>query len=401
MTQCLIKPVQLRSMVFRHNKAPVGKILLLLILLISGLVAAGCVGFGMRQGGWSGVMVANGSLFFGSAGGSLVAMDAESGGQLWPPVTFETSGSGGFGCAAPTQIALYGTPAVGGDLVYIGSYIGGSNGKVYAFNTDTGALRWVYPREGSPQPIIGGPVVAQGRVYIGSFDGIVYALNAATGDWIWQFETEDEIWSTPAIDGDTLFIGSFDKKLYALDVTTGEEKWQQPFETQGPIVSTPLVYDNTVYVTSFDRHIYALDATNGQLIWQYPSTDETENGPGKWFWASPVIHDNTIYAANMDGMVYVLDAGSGNLITALDLGSSISSSPAVADDKVFIATEEGRVYYIDTNSHQTRELPVLGGIITAPLTASDGVVYVHAQEDEALYALNAETGAIIWNTPIN
>jgi outer membrane protein assembly factor BamB len=137
------------------------------------------------------------------------------------------------------------------------------------------------------------------------------------------------------------------------------------------------------------------------LIWQYPFADEVENRPGKWFWASLVIHDNTIYAANMDGMVYVFDAGSGNLITALDLGSSISSSPAVADDKVFIATEEGRVYYIDTNGNQTRELPVLGGIITAPLTASDGVVYVHAFKDEVIYAINAETGVIIWNTPIS
>ncbi len=398
MTQCLIKPVQLRGMVFRHNKALIGKILLLLILLISGLAAAGCVGFGGQQGGWSGVAIANGSLFFGSTEGKLIALDAENGGQLWPPVTFETSGSGGFGCAAPaTAVALYGTPAVGEELIYIGGF----DGKVYAINAETGAKRWVYPREGNLHSIVGGLVASQGRLYFGSAGGVVYALDAATGDWIWQFETEDEIWSTPAINGDTLFIGSFDKKLYALDVTTGEEKWQQPFESQGPIVSTPLVYDNTVYITSFDRHIYALDTTNGQLIWQYPFADEVENRPGKWFWASLVIHDNTIYAANMDGMVYVLDAGSGNLITALDLGSSISSSPAVADDKVFIATEEGRVYYINTNNHQTRELPVLEGGITAPLTASDGVVYVHAFKDEVIYAINAETGVIIWNTPIS
>ncbi len=377
---------------FRYSRSLVGKILLLLfIIIIIGLVAIGCVGFGAQQAGWSGVAVADGSLFFGSTGGSLVALDAENGGQLWPPVSFETSGSGGFGCAAPsTAVAIYGTPAIDGELVYIGGF----DGKVRAINVETGAIRWVYPREGNLHSIIAGPLAAQGKVYIATKGGIVYSLNVATGDIIWQFEARGEIWSMPSIAGDTLFIGSFNKNLYALDVNTGEEKWQQSFESQGPIVSTPLVYDNTVYVASFDRHIYALDVTNGQKIWQFPAEGEAENKPEKWFWASPVISNSTIYAPNMDGKVYVLDANSGMFITAIDLGGSISSSAVVAGDKVFIATEEGNLYYIDTSSNQAIQLPDLGGGVSAPFTTGDGVVYVHTYKEEMVYAINAETGEV-------
>jgi outer membrane protein assembly factor BamB len=103
----------------------------------------------------------------------------------------------------------------------------------------------------------------------------------------------------------------------------------------------------------------------------------------------------------MDGKVYILNADDGVFITVIDLGSSISSSPVVASDKVFIATEEGNLYYIDTSSNQARQLPDLGGRVSAPFTTSDGVVYVHTYKEEIIYALNAENGAIIWNSTIS
>ncbi len=380
----------------RYKKVLAAKILLLLILLSGGVAAAGCTGALFSQVGWSGATVVDGSLFFGATGGKLVALDTSNGNLLWSEEeTFKTQGSGGFlGCAPQAAaVAFYGTPAVSGELVYISGY----NGKVYAFNTASGALRWVYPREGSlAGPIIGGPVVSQGMVYIGSDDGMVYALDAATGDSVWQFEIGDKIWSTPVVYGNTLFIGSSDKKLYALDATTGQEKWQQPFEAQGPIVSTPLVYNDMVYVASFDRHLYALDAISGELIWTFPSDDADANRPQKWFWASPVVYDNTIYAPSMDGRVYVLDAESGILVTSINLDGAISSSPVVVDGKVIVVTEEGKIYSIDTANNQKSIIATLRtsqdkeAKIYAPLSASNGLVYIHSQEG-VLYEVDVQT----------
>ena len=376
-----------------------GKLLLLFILVAVMLVAGGCAGLGAQQAGWSGVTVADGNIYFGSTNGYMIALDAESGGEFWRK-PFAASGSGGFGCA-PSEVAvpLYGTPVVGGELVYIAGY----DGKIYAINTSAGAERWIYPRQGNLHSFVGGLAINQGRLYIGSVSGIIYALDAETGDWIWQFETGEQIWATPAIDGDTLYIGTFNKKLYAIDTATGEEKWQQPFEAQGPIISTPLVDDGIVYFGSFDRHIYALDAASGELIWQFPETEGNgENIPQKWFWASPVIYNNTIYAVNMDGRVYILDAdNNGNLIKIIDLDSAVSSTPVAANNKVFIATEDGKIFYIDTNDNSKMALPPLGGKVIAPLFVSDGVVYVHTNEDEIIYKLSAETGVSLWDVPIS
>jgi len=266
----------------RLDKCGLGKIL-------------GCIK-GLQPIGWSGGVVADGTLFVGSAEGRLVAINVVGGGRQWSE-PLPVPKSGGFGCAAPVGggceaapagVAIYGTPAVSGGLAYLGGY----NGKIYAFNSTSLEIRWIYPREDSLEPLVSGPVVAQGKVYIGGSDGKLYALDAETGDREWEFHVAEDV----------LYIGSFDNKLYALSTTDGSKKWE--FEAEGAIAATPLVYEDTVYVGSFDRYLYALDATDGSLKWKFMG--------GNWFWAKPVAYNGVIYAGCLDGKVYALDAGSGN-----------------------------------------------------------------------------------------
>ena len=378
-------------MKIRCNRILLGKVLLIMvILLVGGLSVFGCVGRGAIPKGWSGGVVADDTLFLGSMEGKLVAVNISDGSRLWPDVLLETEPTGGgFGCApASTAVAIYGSPAVAEELVYVGGY----NGKIYAISSSSGALRWVYPRDGNLQPVVGGTVVSQGRVYFGCSDGKVYALDAETGDKEWEFPTGDKIWSTPVIDGDTLFIASFDKKVYALSVTDGSKKWE--FETEGAIASTPLVYNNTIYIGSCDRNLYAVNATDGSLVWK------SEVKADNWFWAKLVICNNTIYAGNLDGKVYILNAETGEeVVDTIDLGSQISSSLVLVDDSVIIASEDGRIWAIDTSNNQKSELKNLEEKINAPLCASDGVVYVHTQKG-ILYDVDAQTGAVRQLYPI-
>jgi outer membrane protein assembly factor BamB len=384
-------------MISKRIKPLACKLALLAVIISLMLTVGGCIGLGGAQAGWSGVALDNGSLYFGSAGGELIKMNAESGARLWF-IPFETPSSGNIlGCGGgATAVAIYGMPAIDGELICVAT----SSGKIGAFNTD-GASLWEYPGEGNLYSFIGGPVIYQGRVYAAAVNGAVYAIDAATGHLVWETEIKEDVWTTPFIYNDTLYIGTFDKKVYALDAATGTQKWQQPFETGGPIVSATLADNGTVYVTSFDRHIYALDAASGELIWQFPQTEGNgENTPRNWFWASPVLHNGTIYAANMDGNVYVLDAASGSLVTVIELVNAVSATPVVVGDRLYIATHEGKLFYIDTNDNRKLELPLLGGKVTAPLKASGGVVYIHTQEDEVIYAINAETGVTLWSASI-
>jgi outer membrane protein assembly factor BamB len=382
------------------KKNTVLKVSLAVILLLVTLTFFGCTGIRNSPEGGSGGVIADGTLFlcptikqaggFGCSApqleGKLVAVDTANGNRLWE-VSLEASGAtgGGFGCApSATPVAVYGNPAVAGDMVYVAGY----NGRIYEVDASTRLSQDKYVNETSPQPIIGGVVVVGDMVYLSSADGNVYALNAASLEEEWRFETGGKVWSTPVIEDATLYIGSFDKKLYALNAGNGTERWD--FATEGAIISTPFVYDGTVYFGSFDRYLYAVDS-GGSLNWKFLADN--------WFWARPVVYDNTVYAPCMDGKTYLFDAESGDKINEFDLESPVSSSPVLAGGSVIIATEEGAVYAVDTATNQLRLLSELDETVRVSLCTSEGVVYVYTGSRN-LYALNAESGATLWSIAI-
>ncbi len=366
------------------KKLTISKVLLL--ILVSGLVVTGCRTVEGIPRGWSGISVSDEALFLGSMEGKLVAVDKSTQQRLWPDVPFKQKQSGGFGCTPGDQaVAIYGTPAVTPELVYITGY----NGKMYAINAETGALRWVYPREDELEPIVGAPVVDGDKVYFGGSDGKLYALDAATGDELWIFEEpEGKIWGTPAVNGDTVYIGSFDKKLYAVNVADGTRKWD--FATEGAIVATPLVYDGTVYFGSFDRHLYALNEADGSPRWENPYQSDN------WFWSRPLADDGIIYAVSVEGKVHAVKAENGDKVAVFDLEGPVSSSPVLADGNVVVAVEAGQVYSLNVSPRQKKQLVNLEDGIYAPLTTSGGVVYIHSADD-VLYAVDARSGTTLWS----
>ncbi len=80
----------------------------------------------------------------------------------------------------------------------------------------------------------------------------------STGDKLWDFETGDEVYSSPAIGSDgTVYVGSADKKLHAINSKSGAKLWE--FEMGDMVWSSPAVGpDGTIYVGSYDKKIYAI-----------------------------------------------------------------------------------------------------------------------------------------------
>jgi outer membrane protein assembly factor BamB len=370
-----------------------------LVITVS-LVTLGCVS-GLTAIGWSGGIVSNGFLYIGTQEGKLASINLSDDSRLSSEALVPVSQPGLFGCSASSgcgggsaRVPIYGTPALAGELVYIAGY----NGRIYAYNADNLAVRWVFPREGYLSPIVGGIVTDGDRLYFGGSDGWVYALDAVTGDKLWTFKTDAKIWGTPAVlqqtalnmssnetrSENTVFIGSFDKKIYALNALDGSKKWE--FATEGSIIATPLVFNNTVYIGSCDRNLYALKAHDGSLIWKISGKN--------FFWAQPAVVDGTIYAGCLDGHVYVLDASSGAQKNDYDLKSQIASTPVAVNDFVVVASRKGVIYSINTQTGELKQLVDLKKDVNGPLTANGDIVYIHTQ-DGVLQRINVVSGAIL------
>ncbi len=117
--------------------------------------------------------------------------------------------------------------------------------------------KWAYKTRGQ---IDSSPAVTGDVVYVGSADGNVYALDAVSGAKKWAFRTGNNVASSPAVVGGVVYVGSADGNVYALDAASGAKKWT--YRTGNPVLSSPAVTGGVVYVVSTDGNVYALDATS-------------------------------------------------------------------------------------------------------------------------------------------
>ncbi len=362
------------------------------------LIITGCTGPSAR--GWSGFSGNNETIYLGSMGGEVLALNLSARGKglsfpnegEWEYAIKMPSSAGSMcgpllTCApgsTPAGVAIYGTPVVSGDLVYVGTY----NGKVYALNSATGALRWVYPREGNETigAIVGNLAFDNDTVYLGSSNGKVYALDAATGDHKWEFPTGERIWTSLAVNDGVVYVASYDRKLYFVSSNDGSEL-RPPLELPAVMCSSPVVSGDSIFFGTFDRNLYAVGKIDAKIRWTFEG--------GNWFWTDPLVRGNIIYAGCLDGKIYAIDAETGTQLWQFAADKAIVSKPIIMADLVVAVSESGSMYLINAASGNVEKTISIGYEVMAPLYAIEDIVYVHARDDY-VYAVDVKSGEIAW-----
>lgn len=337
---------------------------------------------------WGSPVVADGTVYTGSADTHLYAIDAETGEEEW---SFQA------------DHRIEATPAYADGTVYVGSY----DRHIYALDAATGEVVWSVETDGL---IRGSPKVVDGTVYIGvgcnnlacewyadetSETGWVYALDAETGEVDWRFERGAEVVSTPAVGTENLFIGSSDGYFYAIDRSSGEQQWR--YRTRDWIWSSPTLAFGTVYFTDWNSIVYALDAATGEEQWTY-------NSFGAYISGSTSVDEDAVYFGHTpanappdttreNAEVFALDRETGEerwtyRTDALEIGSS----PVVTDESIYIGShsqvdEEGTGIYALTKDGARRWFFEVTERGVGPSPALlDGVLYFGAADDN-VYAL--------------
>ena len=91
------------------------------------------------------------------------------------------------------------SPAVGEGGVYVGS----SDGHVYAFDADTGELRWRFLTDSR---VFGSAVVGDGAIFASSEKGFVYALTPEDGTLLWQYQFDGAALSAEAVSEGVVYV---------------------------------------------------------------------------------------------------------------------------------------------------------------------------------------------------
>lgn len=121
----------------------------------------------------------------------------------------------------PLESFLIASPALVGDLLYVGTH----TGQIVCVNWRKGEFVWKY--EGARKmPFHASAVVTDELVVVGCHDKHVHAVERATGKLAWTFATRAKIECSAAAIDTRCFVGSGDGNLYGLDLKTGQEVWK-------------------------------------------------------------------------------------------------------------------------------------------------------------------------------
>ena len=105
-----------------------------------------------------------------------------------------------------------------------GSVIGGATGgSLVALDLQTGKLRWKFTTETDPyrRYFTETPALVEENLYFGGPDGSVYSLKAETGDVQWKRELGSRVMTPIRAIGQHLFVGVRERKVYRLSRSTG------------------------------------------------------------------------------------------------------------------------------------------------------------------------------------
>lgn len=179
-----------------------------------------------------------------------------------------------------------------------------------------------------------------------------------------------------------------------------------PDSLPSPLVTTPIPASttHTIYVGS-GGNLYAFNAQNGAALWckqvritgAFPCPGSCP-APPFMFFGEPAVADGVVYvcAAGFGGYTYAFRAKDGSLLWRAKSDCAVDSMPFA--DYAVPLIDHG-VVYSGSYALRAQDGTVLwsthagGGYISLQVLV-DGVLY--ANDEESIYALNASDGSVRW-----
>lgn len=246
----------------------------------------------------------------------------------------------------------------------------GKEGTLFCFNLKRGKMEW---RKGLGSSR-SSPLIKGDRIFLGTESGKFYALKKSSAEPVWQFNAKCRILSSPSYSQDLLYFGSDGGWFYALVEKTGGVRWE--FKAEKGIHSSPAVQGNKVVFGSLDGFVYCLNKDNGDLIWNFKTSGSV--------YSSPAVTRSSVFIGSNDGFLYRIDLFSGELIWSFDALSPIHSSPLVVGGKVFFGALDGRFCVLDRWSGKLLWSYHTSGMFTSSPAYYKGRIYI-GSEDGYLY----------------
>ncbi|MCX4550254.1 PQQ-binding-like beta-propeller repeat protein [Streptomyces sp. NBC_01387] len=203
----------------------------------------------------------------------------------------------------------------------------------------------------------------------------------------WRFRMSNDVWGTPAVEGDLLYVTSFE--VHALDVGSGRRQFKTRDVAWAMAVSAGRIH------ASDGPTLYALDGTDGSDRWRV-STDA-------WVYSLQAVR-GTVLTGTRGGGVQAWEASNGEKLWELTGAQTDfetpESGPAIHDDTVYV-WKDARLFALDPRTGTERwSYPVgdaasCGGVPVRVTSADDGCVYIAA--GTRVLSIDRVSGLVRWH----
>jgi outer membrane protein assembly factor BamB len=271
----------------------------------------------------------------------------------------------------------------GNDTLIFPSYAN-ENNKLIEFNLDTSipVNTAGFPLSGE---VVADITLGDGLVYVGYRREDLVALDAETYTEVWRLDTTAGVWTAPLLHEGVLYVPSIDHNLYAVDAETGVVQWQVNLE--GGISATPLLYNDFLYVGSFSHKLFKI-SLDGEIALSFTGNS--------WLWSTPVISESV-------GASPINDEATVDAEATEDVSAEATEEPTTAPVEMtdtgsailYYSDLDGYVYALnaDTLSLIWQTRPASRGIRPAPLLVNGFLIV--ASRDGIVYWLDPNTGATL------
>jgi outer membrane protein assembly factor BamB len=230
--------------------------------------------------------VAGGKVYCGAGDGGLYCLDAATGKERWRLEGLHVDAN----------------PVVVDGKVYGGSGVGDQYKEtaLFCLDAETGKGLWRMPTD---LPVWGMPAVAGGCVYAGVGNGnfmesaekpagAVLCLEAATGKRVWRYDLTDAVLTHVAADAERVYFGSRDGSCYALERKEGKLVWKVGLGS--PVVASPALVTGeggaSLYALGSAGRVCRLDAATGQVEWRFDvAKDAKQDADAVQLFSSPCV----------------------------------------------------------------------------------------------------------------
>ncbi|MBI5834946.1 MAG: PQQ-binding-like beta-propeller repeat protein [Armatimonadetes bacterium] len=280
-------------------------------------------------------------------------------------------------------------PAMAPGRVYVASL----GGQVSALDLATGRTLW---QTRLPGEVIGGPLLAGGRVIVPTTTGLLVALDPA-GAIAWRYDANAPLTATPTLAADRLVIGAADGSVHCVGLD-GKPVWHRPvadYSIESPIAAS----GGRLFLGAWDTFIRGLNAADGAELWKAVCEGSTNRPAAKYYSpadAGPTVLGDRVFCADRHYDLTIVDAATGARIGTRP--GVVSTSPAADGTGVWakLTDKEGpALARLDRDGKVVWRCAVPAGSLPSAPAEGHGLVAVTSNTG-LVSAVSAADGKLRW-----